>query len=203
MTKQLIIGLATIAIAGTALLATGMSAASTDTTGTSGLMTMKQMNPLKEKDIISTLSGKVSAPAIQELEALMKKYKAEMDTLMTGSSVDKTAIQAKHDAFKTEMEALMTKYPELKTAMPQKGFGNKREWGNRELEAIIATLPASVQTELETIRESYKTKQEALRTEEKAKIDTLLSAYPDVKAKLEANRPEEEKHMMKFQKWNR
>lgn len=32
MTKQLIIGLATIAIAGTALVATGMSAASTDTT---------------------------------------------------------------------------------------------------------------------------------------------------------------------------
>jgi hypothetical protein len=68
------------------------------------------------------------------------------------------------------------------------------------MEAIIATLPTSVQTELQTIRESYKTKHEALRTEEKAKIDSLLSAYPDVKTKIEANKTEGGKHMMKFQR---
>lgn len=87
---------------------------------------MKHMNSQKNQDIISTLSGKVSAPALQELQTLITKHKTEMDTLMTGTSVDKTIMQTKHEAFKTQMEALMTKYPELKTAMPQKGFGNKK-----------------------------------------------------------------------------
>lgn len=57
--------------------------------------------------------------------------------------------------------------------------------GNGEVETIIATLPAAVQTELKNIHDEYKTKQDALRTEEKAKIDTILAKYPEVKTKLE------------------
>lgn len=204
MTKQLLIGLATIAVTGTALLATGMSAASTDTTAISSTMAMRYLNnPQKDQDIISTLSGKVSAPALQELQTLITKHKAEMDTLMTAMPIDKTAMQTKHEAFKTEMEALMVKYPELKVAMPQKEFRNKKGGKNDEIKAIIATLPANVQTELQAIRDSYKTKQEALRTEEKAKIDTLLSAYPEVKTKLETSKLEWEKYKMKSHKWHR
>ena len=93
------------------------------------------------------------------------------------------------------MDALLVKYPELKMAMPAigKGMGGKMNRGNREVEAIIATLPTTVQTELKSIHDSYQTKHETLRTEEKAKVDAILTPYPEVKSKLhtiESNPPQ-------------
>ncbi len=58
--------------------------------------------------------------------------------------------------------------------------------GNGEREAIIATLPTDIRTELKAIHEEYRTKQDTLRTEEKTKIDAILAQYPDIKTKLEA-----------------
>ncbi len=57
--------------------------------------------------------------------------------------------------------------------------------GNGEAETIIATLPATVQTELKNIHDEYKAKQDALKTEEKTKIDAILAKYPEVKTKLD------------------
>ncbi|NRH21214.1 hypothetical protein HOO68_04165 [Candidatus Gracilibacteria bacterium] len=197
MTKTLIAGLATIIIAGTALVGTGMYAAvSTSNSGndvTSGWNMGSRMNRENPADITATLSGKVSAEALAALQAVMAKHKTEMDTLRSssGTTVDKTTMNAQHTAFRTEMDALIVKYPELKTAMPQ--MGGKMGRGNGEFEAIIATLPATTQTELKAIRDEYKTKQDTLRTEEKAKIDTILAQYPEAKTKLdtlEANRPQ-------------
>jgi hypothetical protein len=113
----------------------------------------------------------------------------------TGTTVDKTVMDVQKKVFKTEIDALLVKYPELKTAMPtiRKGMGGKMHRGNGEVEAIIATLPTSTQTELRSIHDSYQSKQETLRAEEKAKIDTVLTGYPDVKTKLDAlqaNRPQ-------------
>jgi len=123
----------------------------------------------------------------------MTKHKTEIDALRSssGTTVDKTTMDAQHTAFRTEMDALMVKYPELKMAMPQ--MGGKMGRGNGEFEAIIATLPATTQIELKAIRDEYKTKQDTLRTDEKAKIDTILAKYPEVKTKLDAlktNRPQ-------------
>ena len=123
----------------------------------------------------------------------MTKHKTEIDALRSssGTTVDKTTMDAQHTAFRTEMDALMVKYPELKMAMPQMGGKMGRE--NGEFEAIIATLPTTTQTELKAIRSEYKIKQDALRTEEKAKIDTILAQYPEVKTKLDVlktNRPQ-------------
>jgi hypothetical protein len=197
MTKTLIAGLATIIVAGTALVGTGMYAAvsttSTNNNATSGWSMGPRMNRENPENITATLSGKVSTEALTALQALMAKHKTEMDALRSnsGTTIDTTAMDAQHTAFRTEMDALMVKYPELKTAMPQ--MGEKMGRGNGEFEATIATLPATTQTELKAIRDEYKTKQDALRTEEKAKIDTILAKYPEVKTKLdtlEANRPQ-------------
>lgn len=197
MTKTLIAGLATIVIAGTALIGTGIYAAAS-TTGTnnnttSGWNMGPRMNRENPVDITATLSGKVSAEALSALQALMAKHKTEMDALhsSSGTTVDKTTMDTQHTAFRTEMDALIVKYPELKTAMPQ--MGGKMGRGNGEFEAIIATLPATTKTELKAIRDEYKTKQDTLRTEEKAKINTILAQYPEVKTQLdtlEANRPQ-------------
>jgi hypothetical protein len=110
--------LATIAITGAAVLATGMYAA-TDSTNTNGTMQMKHMkaNP---QDMITSLSGKVSAEALTALQTLMAKHKTEMETMHSnsGNTIDRIEMDAKRTAFKTEMDALMMQYPELKTAMP-------------------------------------------------------------------------------------
>ena len=126
----------------------------------------------------------------------MNKHKSEIDTLRTSGSIpDEATMKAKHEAFKSEMDALTAKYPELKTALeaskPQGKMG-KRGGNHQEIEALIATLPEAAQTELKNIRATYQTKQEALRTEEKTKMDTVLSAYPEVKTKLDSLKPSEE-----------
>jgi len=54
------------------------------------------------------------------------------------------------------------------------------------METIIATLPTSVQTQIKTLRETYKTKEEALRTEEETQLNTILASYPDAQKKLTA-----------------
>ncbi len=148
------------------------------------------------ENMLSALSGKVSSETLTALENLMKKHKTEMDTLRNGNTqTDEATMKAKHEAFKSEMDALTAKYPELKTALeankPQGKMG-KRGGNHQEIEAIIATLPEAVQTELKNIRATYQTKREALRTEEKTKMDTVLSAYPEVKTKLDALKPSEE-----------
>jgi hypothetical protein len=110
--------LATIAITGAAVLATGMYAA-TDSTNTSNTMQMNHMrtNP---QDMVASLSGKVSAEALTALQALMAKHKTEMETMRSngGNTIDKTAMETQRTAFKAEMDALIVQYPELKTAMP-------------------------------------------------------------------------------------
>ena len=122
MTKSLIIGLATIAITGTAIVATGMYA-STDETNATNTMRMHHMKGGNTQDMIATLSGEVSTEALVALQTLMTKHKTEMDLTHsnTGATHDKTAMEAKRAAFKTEMDALLTQYPELKTAMPTMG----------------------------------------------------------------------------------
>lgn len=183
MTKSLIIGLATIAITGTALVASGLYAA----TGTGNMSSMGyiQRDP---QSLIATLSGKVSPEALTALTTLMMQHQKEMDTMKsnTETTLDKTQMQAKKTAFKVEMDALLTKYPDLKAAMPAMkiGMGGKRGHGNREADAIIATLSVVTQAELTSIHDTYKAKEQALRTEEQSKIDAILIQFPDVKAKL-------------------
>lgn len=186
MTKQLIIGLATIAVTGAAIVATGMYA-STDSSISTSFMRMGNMKMSNPQNMIATLSGKVSSEALVAFQTLMAKHKTEMDAAHSnsGKTLDKTAMQAQRDLFKSEMDALFAQYPELKTAMPTMGKWGMMGRGNGEFEAIIATLPASVQRELKSIHDEYKTKQDTLRTEEKTKIDTILAKYPEVKTKLD------------------
>ncbi len=195
MTKTLIAGLATIVVAGAALVGTGMYAANTASTGATTHMGMHRGNP---QDLIATLSGKVSPEALTALQTLMTKHKSEMDTMKsnTGATIDTTKMETQRAAFKTEMDALLVQYPELKTAMPtlpKGGMGKKMDRRSGAVDAIIATLPATVQTQLKTIHDNYATKEDALRTAEKTEIDAILAGYPDVKTKLDAlqaNRPQ-------------
>lgn len=141
--------------------------------------------------MINSLSGKVSTEALTALQALMDKHKAEMIAARSNTgTIDKTAMEAQRTAFKAEIDALFAKYPELKTAMPTPPNGGmmmgREGRGGKQMETIIATLPSSAQTELQAIRDDYRTKQEALRTEEKTKTDAILASYPDIKTKLDA-----------------
>lgn len=193
MTKQLIIGLATLSVAGAAILGTGMYAATTSTTSTgSNTPRMEQRDPTA---MLATIKTQVSAEAYTALETLMTKHKNEMDALKADSTtVDQTAMKTAHEAFKTEMDALLTKYPELKSAMPQGGkMGGK---GGRDgvgpMDEILTGVSDADKTAIEAIRTEYQTKQESLRTEERAKIDAIIAKYPELKAKLdtlEASRP--------------
>jgi hypothetical protein len=203
MTKQLIIGLSTIAVAWAALLSTGMYAANMNSTETNTTKIF-HMNSQKWEYIINTLSGKISVPALQELETLMKKHKAKMDALIAQwTPIDKVTMETQHVVLKKEMDALVVKYPEIKTAMPQK-WSHQGRWGkNNEIQKIMSTLPESVQTEIKNIRTSYEKKWEALRNEEKTQIDTILAAYPDIKNKLDTARSQTDKYTMWFQRWNR
>jgi len=197
MTKQLIIGLATLSVAGAAILGTGMYAATTSTnTWMSHTPRMELRDPTA---MLATIKTQVSTEAYTALEALMTKYKTEIDALSSSSTtVDKTAMQAKHEAFKTEMDALFVKYPELKTAMPQGGkMGGKMGGkggrdGSGPMDEILSGVSDADKTAIEAIRTEYQTKQDALRTEERAKIDAIIAKYPELKAKLdtlEASRP--------------
>lgn len=169
------------------------AAVSNTNSTTSGWNMGSHMNLKNPENITAALSGKVSTEALTAFQTLITKHKTEMDALRSnsGTTVDRVAMDTQHMAFKAEMDTLMVKYPELKTAMPQ--MGGKMGRGNGEFEAIIATLPAATQKELKAIRDEYKAKQDTLRTEEKAKIDTILAQYPEVKTKLDthgANQPQ-------------
>lgn len=187
MTKQLIIGLATIAVTGVAILATGMYA-STDWNNISNTTQMDHMRMNTPQDMITTLSGKVSPEALTALQTLMTKHKSEMDAIHanTGNIPDTATMEKQRETFKTEMDALLSQYPELKTTMPMMNAWGMMGRNNWELEAIISTLPTDIQTELKAIHDEYKTKQDALRTEEKTKIDAILAKYPEIKTKLDA-----------------
>ena len=153
---------------------------------------MERWNP---EDIVQSLSGKVSTEALTAFETLMTKHKTEMDAERNSTTtVDETTRKANMEAFKTEMDALMAQYPELKTALPQGGEMGKRgdqgQWN--PMNSVLSALPTDAQTELKTIRESYKTKMEALRTEEETAMEAVIAKYPEVKTKYDAakaNRP--------------
>jgi hypothetical protein len=194
MKKSLIIGLATLAISGTALIGSSMYAASTGTTTQAKTAMMKN----RGTDMITSLSGKVSTEALTALQTLMTKHQTEMDTLKNSSTtLDRTAMEAKHEAFKTEMEALIVKYPELKTAMEaNRPMGGKMgRWGKNgenPMKTVLASLPTEAQTQIETIRTNYRTQFDTLRTTEEKEIESIIAKYPEVKAAYDtakANRP--------------
>jgi hypothetical protein len=196
MTKQLIIGLATLSVAGAVLLGSGMYAATTTSTTTAKTSTtrMEQRDPTA---MLASIKTQVSAEAYTALETLMAKHKSEMDTTKSSTTtIDQAAMQAKHEAFRTEMDALLVKYPELKTAMPQggsKGGMMGKRSGANPMDTILSGVSAADKTAIEAIHTEYRTKQDALRTEEKAKVDTIIAKYPELKAKLdalEASRPQ-------------
>lgn len=115
LTKNLIIGLATLSVTGTAIIAGGMYAASTGSINLSN----HRMESRDPTTMLASIKSQVSAEAYTALETLMNKHKAEMDALGSSSgTLDRTAMEARHTAFRAEMDALMTKYPELKTALP-------------------------------------------------------------------------------------
>lgn len=192
MTKQLIIGLATLSVAGAALLGSGMYAATTPTsTPNTNTHRMEQRDPTT---MLASIKTKVSAEAYIALETLMTKHKIEMDTLKSNTGTTQAQIKVKHDAFKAEMNALITKYGELKTVMPQSGqMGDKGgRGGEGPMKEILTGVSDADKTAIEAIHTEYQKKTEALRTEEKAKIDAIIAKYPELKAKLaemEKNRP--------------
>ncbi len=189
MKKSLIIGLATLALTGTAFIGSNMYAASSGTMSSTG-QSFQRMERHTPADMINSPSGKASPEALTALQTLMTKHQTEMDALKnSGTQPDKATMDAQRTAFKTEMDALIAKYPELKTALPQVGNMGR---GGGEMESILAALPADAQASIQTIRDSYKTRLDALRTEEDTQVEAILANYPDVKAKYDAekaNRP--------------
>ncbi len=183
MKKSIIIGLATLVVTGSTLIGSNIHAASS-----TAMQWSTHMPKMQKIEAHLTLSG-VSAEAKTAFTTLQAKQKTEMDALRAQTGVTQTQIQAKHEVSKTEMDALMTKYPELKTAM--------QKWGKMEqknpMDSILSGLSDADKTAVKTIRDEYKAKQEALRTEEKSKVDTIIAKYPDIKAKLdtmEKNKPQ-------------
>lgn len=185
MKKSLIIGVATLAITGSALLWTGIYAASTTDTKTQHFQRMERWNP---ENMTQSLSGKVSPEALTALETLMTKHKTEMDAMKNNTTVDEATRKSQMETFKTEMDALLVKYPELKTALPQgKEMGKRSErWQGNLMNSVLSALPTDAQTEIKTIRESYKTKIDALRVEEETATEAVIAKYPEVKAKYDA-----------------
>lgn len=59
-----------------------------------------------------------------------------------------------------------------------------------QMQSILATLSADIQTQLKTIRTGYQAKEQALHASEKSEIDTILAKYPDVKTKLDSLKTE-------------
>ncbi len=187
MTKQLIAGLATIVVAGSALIATGMYAATATSTGnTSSQIQRTHMDRQTPEQMVASLSGKVSPEAITAFTTLIARHKTEMDALKssTGTTVDKATMEAKHEAFKTEIDALMTKYPDLKAVLPTPPQGGKH--GANPMTSILAGVSAVDKTAIETIHTDYDAREKILKTEEKAKIDAIIANYPAIKAKLDA-----------------
>lgn len=189
LTKWLIIGLSTVAISGTLLLGTGMYAASTGNIFNQGQASLSGRGMGWPENMINSLSGKVSTEALSALQTLMTKHRVEMDA-QRNSWAQPT--QAQMDSLRTEMDALMARYPELKTVFP--GIGTMR-WGNRGqngINSILSGVSATDKQAIESIRSEYQSKHDALRTEERAKIDSILVKYPEIQAKFDAaqiNRP--------------
>jgi hypothetical protein len=194
MKKSIIIGLATLAISGSALIGSSMYAASTGTT------TQTKTGIIKNRgtDIVTSLSGKVSTEAITALQTLMTKHQTEMNALKDSSTtLDRTAMEVKHEAFKTEMDALIVKYPELKTAIESgRPMGGKiGRWGRNgenPMKTVLTSLPAEAQAQIESIRTNYRTQFETLRTAEEKEVEAIITKYPEAKAAYDtakANRP--------------
>ncbi|MBC7498683.1 hypothetical protein H7170_03515 [Candidatus Gracilibacteria bacterium] len=187
MTKQLIAGLATIVVAGSALIGTSIYAASTTSTGTISSRTQGvHMDRQTPEQMVASLSGKISPEAITAFTTLMARHKTEMDALRTniGTTVDKATMEANRTAFRTEMDALMAKYPDLKAALPTPPQGGKHR--NNPMASLLAGVSAVDKAAIEAIHTDYDAREKILKTEEKAKIDTIIANYPEIKAKLDA-----------------
>lgn len=118
MKKSLIIGVATLALTGTALIGTGIYAATADTTTESTEKSSRMERRGGPEKMLETLKTTLSSEAYTALETLMKKHKIEMEAAKSSSTtIDETTMKAQHEAFKTEMDALIAQYPEIKTAM--------------------------------------------------------------------------------------
>jgi DNA repair exonuclease SbcCD ATPase subunit len=175
MKKSIIIGLATLAVTGSAIIGSSIYAASSNT-----MQKGNHMSKMQRMEANITLSG-VSTEAQSAFTVLQTKHKTEMDTLRTQTGVTQEQIQAKHEAFKTEMDTLITKYPELKTAIQQGGKMGREN----PIDNILSGLSDADKTAVKAIHDEYQTKHEALRIEEKTKMDTIIAKYPDIKAKLD------------------
>ncbi len=205
LTKWLIIGLATISVSWIALLGTGMYAASTGKTVNTHNQNskMEMRGGMRGENMINSLSGKVSIEALTALQALMNKHKAEMDTMQSnGVQPTQVEIKTKMETYKAEMNALYTKYPELKTTMaglPQGRKDGKHGIGQQdEMNALLAGVSDADKTAIENIRTEYRGKMDALRTEEKTKLDGIIAKYPEIKTKLDAL----EKNRPRMGQWN-
>lgn len=178
MKNSLIIGIATLALTGSALFASSMYAA-TPSGNALAKTSVRQMRHNPEAFLI-TLSGEVSPASYNATKALFDEEKVKMDALKNGTvKLDQATMKAQFDAMQTKVDALIVQYPELKGKIPTPRHGSK-------IESVLATLPTAIQDQLKGIRDSYKIKMDALRTAEKSEIDTALAAYPDVKAKVDA-----------------
>lgn len=118
MKKSLIIGVATLALTGTALIGTGIYAATADTATESTEKSSRMERRGGPEKMLETLKTTLSSEAYAALETLMNKHKTEMEAAKSSSTTaDETTMKAQHEAFKTEMDALIAQYPEIKTAM--------------------------------------------------------------------------------------
>lgn len=189
--------MATLALTGTALLGTTLYAASTEAAAkNSTTSSSHKMHRWDISDLRSSLSGTVSPEALSALDTLMQKHATEMRSLQwSGANTDKATLEAKHAAFKAEMDALIVKYPELKTALQNPQMNKMGRWkGNNEIDTLLESISDTDKAAIEAIRTEYRTRQDALHTEEKSKIDTILTKYPEVKAKLDTLESSRPKH---------
>ena len=190
MNKNVMIGLVAVAATGTLLIGSSFAA--------SGNMngSWKSYSVRSVTSVQNSLSGKVSSEALTALTNLMNSHRSEMDALMARSgSLSQTEKMAKQQEFKKQMDELLIQYPELKTALPQMGrwMGMGMGWhGGRggheedQMKALIAELPSEAQTALQTLRDDYKSKMDALRAEEQTKRDAILAQYPAIQSQMNA-----------------
>lgn len=54
------------------------------------------------------------------------------------------------------------------------------------MQALIAELPTEAQTELQKLRDDYRSKMDALRAEEQTKRDAILAQYPAIQSQMNA-----------------
>ncbi len=120
MKKSLIIGLSTLALTGTALLASNIYAA-TSTEATSVIGSLRHIHQDSES-FLTTLSGEVSPAAYNATKILFDLEKTKMEALRsTTMKGDQAKIKAEFDTMKTKVDALIIAYPELKGKIPSPG----------------------------------------------------------------------------------